>query len=146
MALTLHSIHPKKGSTKSKKRVGRGLGSTGTYSGRGLKGQRSRAGASGFQKRGIRQIMLATPKLKGFKSGRPKAQVLNVSELSKNFKNGAKINPSILQKKGLVESAKKAIKILGNGTISISVTLTECSVSATAKKKIEDAGGTVVQV
>lgn len=144
MALTLHSIHPKKGSNKSKKRVGRGLASKGTFSGRGVKGQKSRAGASGFQKRGIRQVMLATPKLRGFKSGRPKAQVVNVADLAKSFKAGAKVSPAILVKMGLVDSAKKPVKILGNGAIGIALTVTECKVSETAKTKIQEAGGTVV--
>lgn len=144
MALTLHSIHPKKGSSKSKKRVGRGLASKGTFSGRGVKGQRSRSGASGFQKRGIRQVMLATPKVRGFKSGREKAQVVNVADLAKTFKAGAKVSPAILAKMGLIDSAKKPVKILGNGAIGIALTVTECKVSETAKTKIQEAGGTVV--
>ncbi|MDG1949822.1 MAG: 50S ribosomal protein L15 [bacterium] len=144
MALTLHTIHPKKGSTKSKKRVGRGLASKGTFSGRGVKGQKSRSGASGFQKRGIRQIMLATPKLRGFKSGREKAQVVNVADLAKTFKAGAKVSPATLMQKGLIDSAKKPVKVLGNGAIGIAITLTECKISETAKQKIQEAGGTVV--
>lgn len=144
MPLTLHSIRPQKDSQKSKKRVGRGLGSTGRYSGRGIKGQKARSGVTGLQKLGIRQIMLSTPKNRGFKSNRPKAQPINVNELSREFKTGAKVSPAILLKKGLIESASIPVKILAKGAISISITVTDCAVSEAAKKKIEEAGGTVV--
>ncbi|MBI2473875.1 50S ribosomal protein L15 [Candidatus Uhrbacteria bacterium] len=144
MPLTLHSIQPQKGASKSKKRIGRGLGSTGTYSGRGVKGQGARSGVSGLQKLGIRQMMLATPKNRGFKSDRIDAQVVNVADLSKYFKSGTKITPQVLQKNGLIESVNAPVKILAKGTISISIILTDCSISAAAKQKIEDAGGTVV--
>ena len=88
--------------------------------------------------------MLATPKNRGFKSGRIDAQVVNVADLSKNFKSGTKVTPQVLQKKGLIESANAPVKILAKGTISISIILTDCSISGAAKQKIEEAGGTVV--
>jgi len=145
MSLSLHSLQPKKGSRKSKKRIGRGLGSTGRYSGRGSKGQRSRSGGkSGLQLKGIRQVMLATPKNRGFKSGRLKPEVVNVSDLSKNFADGAKITPKTLLKKGLITNGDQGVKILGNGSISIKVTVSDCAVSGVAKTKIEAVGGTVV--
>lgn len=145
MPLTLHTLQPQKGSSKAKKRVGRGLSSKGTYAGRGVKGQKARSGVSGLQKLGIRQVMLATPKKRGFKSGRPDAQVVNVGDISKQFKTNAKISPQILLKKGLIESTKLPVKILAKGSISISITVTDCAVSAAAKAKIEEAGGTVVK-
>ncbi|MBI4256804.1 50S ribosomal protein L15 [Candidatus Uhrbacteria bacterium] len=145
MSLSLHSIQPQKGATKGKKRVGRGLGSKGTYSGRGVKGQSARSGVSGLQKLGIRQVMLATPKARGFKSNRPEAQVVNLGAISKQFSAGAKVSPEILLKKGLVGSTTLPVKILAGGNIAIAITLTDCHVSATAKEKIEKAGGTVVQ-
>jgi large subunit ribosomal protein L15 len=145
MPLSLHSLQPKKGSRKSKKRIGRGLGSTGRYSGRGSKGQRARSGGkSGLQLKGIRQIMLATPKKRGFTSGRLKPEVVNVSDLSKQFADGAKVTPMTLLKKGLITNGDQGVKILGNGSIAIKVTVTDCAVSVTAKTKIEKAGGTVV--
>src|SRR3990167_290437 len=128
MSLSLHTLKPSPHSKKDLKRIGRGLGSTGTYSGRGVKGQGARSGVSGLQKLGIRQMMLATPKNRGFKSNRIDAQVVNVGDLSKNFKTGTKITPQILQKKQLIESAKAPVKILAKGAISISVILTDCSV------------------
>ncbi len=145
MSLTLNSIQPKKGSRKSAKRIGRGLGSTGRYSGRGIKGQRSRSGGkSGLALKGLRQVMLATPKNRGFKSGRPKAQVVNVSDLNKTFKGGVKVTPKLLEQKELISNAADVIKVLGNGSIAIAITVTGCKLSAVAKKKIEDAGGTVI--
>ncbi len=145
MPLTLNTIHPKKGSRKAKKRVGRGLASTGRYSGRGIKGQRSRSGGkSGLALKGIRQIMLAIPKKKGFKSGRPKAQVVNVAMLNRHFKPGVKVTPKLLVQKELISNATDPVKILGTGSIAIAITLTDCKVSDSAKKKIEDAGGTVI--
>ena len=144
MSLTLHTIQPQKGATKGKKRVGRGLGSKGTYSGRGVKGQRARSGVSGLQKLGIRGVMLSTPKARGFKSRRPDAQVVSVGDLSKLFAAGAKVSPAILEKKGLIVSASLPVKILAGGAISFAITLTECKVSASAKDKILAAGGTIV--
>lgn len=145
MSLTLHSLQPQKGASKGKKRVGRGLGSKGTYSGRGVKGQGARSGVSGLQKLGIRQVMLATPKARGFKSNRPKTQVVNVCDLSKHFGAGAKVSPEILEKKGLIVSASMPVKILAVGGIAIAITLTDCAVSAAAKEKIHAAGGTIVE-
>lgn len=145
MSLSLHTIKPKKSSRKTKKRVGRGWASKGKYSGRGIKGQRSRSGGkSGLKLKGLRQIMLATPKNKGFKSGRPKLEVVNVAEINKAFAAGAKVTPKNLLAKGLVSKISNGVKVLGNGSIAISVTITGCKVSESAKTKIEQAGGTVV--
>ena len=145
MPLTLHNLKPKKGSRKTKKRVGRGLGSTGRYSGRGIKGQRSRSGGkSGLQLRGLRGIMLSTPKKKGFNSNRPKPVVLNLSDLNKVFKYGSKVTPKILQTRKLIDKISNGVKILGNGSIAIKITLSGCTVSMAAKQKIETAGGTVI--
>jgi len=145
MPLSLHTISPKKSSRQTKKRIGRGWASKGKYSGRGMKGQRSRSGGkAGLKKLGMRKIMLATPKNKGFKSGRPKLDVVNVAEINKVFAAGAKVTPKLLLSKGLVSKITNGVKVLGNGSIAISITITDCKVSETAKTKIEQAGGTVV--
>lgn len=144
MPLSLHTLRPQKGSQKSKKRVGRGLGSTGTYSGRGVKGQSARSGVSGLKLQGLRHMMLSMPKSRGFKSGYEKAQAVNVDDLSKTFKTGTKVTPKMLEAAGLVGSAASPIKVLGDGTIAISITLSGCRVSKTAKQKIEAAGGTIM--
>lgn len=143
MSLSLHTIKPNKGARKSAKRVGRGLGSTGTYSGKGVKGQASRAGASGLQLKGIRALMLSIPKQRGFKSQKPKAKVLNVGDLATWFKDGDLITPDILSKRGIIEKAPGGIKILGTGDIAIKVTIKGCKVSASAAEKVTAAGGNI---
>lgn len=143
MSLSLHSIHPAKGSRKSKKRVGRGLGSTGSYSGRGVKGQRARSGVSGLQKLGIRPLMLKLPKRRGFASLSPKLAVVNLMDLSV-FADGATVTPKLLESKGLIVNAKNGVKILGTGEIHRKWIVKGCEVSAAAKTKIEAAGGQIL--
>ncbi len=142
--ITLHNLKPGKGAKKSRKRIGRGWASKGKYSGRGRKGQRSRSGGkAGLKKKGLRLIMLNIPKKRGFKSPHPKAEVVNVSELAKSFKDGAEVNPRVLKEKGLVSTVRNGVKILGNGEIKTKLTIKECKVSASAKEKIEKAGGSI---
>lgn len=144
MAFTLNTIRPAKGARKAAKRVGRGLSKGGSYSGRGVKGQRARSGGrSGLQLKGLRHIMLSTKKNRGFKSIRPKAMVVNVEMVAKNFPDGAKVNPETLLEKGLVP-AKGKVKLLGDGAIAIKVIVEGCTVSASAKEKIEKAGGSIL--
>lgn len=144
MALTLHTIKPAKGSRKTGKRVGRGLSKGGSYSGRGVKGQRARSGGrSGLQKKALRHIMLSIKKNRGFKSLKPKPEVVNVGTIAKSFPDGAKVTPEMLFKKGLIPAEGK-VKVLGDGSIAIKVIVEGCNVSATAKAKIEKAGGSIV--
>lgn len=143
MALSLHTIKPTKGSKKTKRRIGRG-GKRGTYSGKGLKGQRARSGTSGMRRRGIRQLMESTPKLRGFKSFRPKPTIINLSDIVKKVKDGDTLTPESLYKLGLVKKNANGVKILGNGDIKIKLEVSGCQISASAKQKIEKAGGKVV--
>lgn len=139
----LRSIHRH----KRKKRVGRG-GKRGTYSGKGIKGQNSRAGRK-FQP-AIRELIKRYPKLRGY-SFRPQDKnrdlaVLNLDILEKNFEAGQAVNPQILVKKRLIRRVKGRIpqvKILGEGKIAKALTIENCSVSKKAKEKIEAAGGSV---
>jgi len=119
--LSLHTIKPASGATKKRKRVGRGNASGhGTYSGRGQKGQRSRSGGrSGLKRMGMKQNLLQTPKLRGFKSDKPKNQIVNLDDLNKNFKDNSVISPRSLIKAGLIKDAKKPVKILGKGELRI---------------------------
>ena len=120
MSLSLHTIKPAKGSTKKRKRVGRGNASGhGTYSTRGLKGQKSRSGVSNLKRLGMKMTLMRTPKKRGFKSLKPKDQVLNLTDINENFKDGDTINPKILLKKGLVDTIKIGVKILGNGDLRL---------------------------
>lgn len=146
MTLSLHSLKPQRGSRRSKKRIGRGLASTGTYSGRGVKGQRARSGGrSGLKLKGLRGIMLATPKHRGFTVDRERPVVINIGDLAKTFANGAKVDPKILLKKGIVDDISAGVKILGKGEIGITLSISGCLVSATAKQKIEKAGGAIIE-
>lgn len=131
------------GAKKSKKRVARGLGSKGTTAGRGQKGQTSRAGSSGTARLGMRQIILATPKVRGFRSMHAKSLVVNVEVLNSKFVAGEVVTPKTLAHKGLIPNDKQTVKILGKGELKVAVTVKNCAVSATAKAAIEKAGGKV---
>lgn len=141
MSLSLHTIQPAKGSKKVKKTVGRG-GKRGTYSGKGLKGQKARSGVSGLKRLGMRQLIERTHKLRGFKSRNVKPEILNLNDLSV-FKDGDKIDPQILLNKGIVDKIKDGVKILGDGEVKVKLEVANCEVSKSAKEKIEKAGGKV---
>jgi large subunit ribosomal protein L15 len=142
--LSLHTIKSASGARKSKKRVGRGWASKGKYSGRGRKGQRSRSGGkSGLKKKGLRPVMLNIPKKRGFTSPHAKAEVVNVSALDKKFAADALVSPKTLKESGLISTVRKGVKILGQGDITTKLSVKDCQVSASAKEKIEKAGGNV---
>jgi len=144
MTLFLHTIKPSAAAKKKKKKqVGRG-GKRGTYSGRGGKGQRARSGGkSGSKRRGMRQLMETTHKLRGFKSKKKKPEIINLADFDGKFKSGDKITNVVLLRKGLVDRTKNGVKILGNGEINIKLEISGCKVSRAAKEKIEKAGGKV---
>ncbi len=145
--MQLHNIKPSHKS-KKKKRVARG-GKRGGYSGRGSKGQKSRAGAK--IRPAIRDLIVKFPKQRGrakhaFKSLVKKPVVLNLNVLEKNFKNGEIISPITLFKKRLItkkESVISKIKILGEGEISKKLTFHNVLLSKSARVKIEKEGGTI---
>jgi len=146
--MQLHQLSPKH-KKKQKKRVGRG-GKRGTYSGRGQKGQRSRAGAK--FKPIIRELIKKYPKLRGYRqSSKLKAQnskliILNLETLEKKFDSGVRITPEMLLDRGLIHKIKgklPKVKILGEGELTKSLIIESCEVSKTAKKKIEEAGGEI---
>lgn len=142
MTLSLHTIHPTKGSTKTRKKIGRG-GKRGTYSGKGLKGQKARSGVSGLKRLGMRQLIEQTHKVRGFKSRNVKPEILNLDILNETFKDNDKISPKILKEKGLVDKIERGVKILGNNEIKVKLQIEDCTVSKTAKAKIEKAGGSI---
>ena len=142
--MKLNELADNPGSRPTKKRVGRGIGSgKGKTAGRGVKGQKSRSGASGFQRLGMRKLMLATPKLRGFTSPHASASVVNLSALSEIFATGDIVTPKILKQKKLIAKISDGVKILGDGDISIALTVKGCKVSSSAEKKITAAGGTI---
>lgn len=119
MTLSLHTIKPSKGAMKKRKRVGRGDASGhGSYSTRGIKGQKSRSGVSGLKRLGLKMTLMRIPKKRGFKSLYSKDQVVNLSDINGNFKDGEIVNPRSLAKKGLIDNIKAEVKILGNGELT----------------------------
>jgi len=128
--------------------VGRGDSSGhGTYSTRGLKGQRSRSGGKkGLRARSLKMTMLSLPKFKGIKSYKPNKQPVNLFDLEKNFKDNDIINPDTLLKKKLISSKKAPVKILSKGEITKKLTIENCLISAAAEDKIKKAGGVTPSV
>ena len=141
--IKFHHLKPTPGSTKSKLRKGRGeSGKRGKTAGRGTKGTGARKTVPAYFEGGQIPHYRRIPKLKGLKNT-PKMSyvVVNVSDLQeKNLKG--EIDPDVLQKNGLTRK-KGLVKILGNGEITNTVNVKAHAVSESAKKKIEDAGGTV---
>ncbi|MDP4007712.1 MAG: 50S ribosomal protein L15 [Candidatus Peregrinibacteria bacterium] len=135
------SINPAK-----KKRIGRGDGSCGTYSGKGMKGQTARAGGRrrpGFEG-GQTPLIRRMPKLRGFTPiNKITYQVINISDLEDKFNDGDTITKEMLKKAGLIFSAKKPVKLLGNGELKKKVELTVELASVSAIDKIEKAKGTL---
>lgn len=140
--ITLHSL-PASGNKRTR-RIGRGAGShRGTYSGRGIKGQRARSGGRGGLKlRGLKQTFMHVPKMHGMKPRFDAAQVVTLGQLDKVAKAGDVINGEYLLTHGLVERPKARIKVLSRGTLTKKITL-EVPASVEAKKAIEAAGGAV---
>lgn len=142
--MQLHNIQRKTPNMKMAQ-IGRG-GKRGKTSGRGQKGQDSRAGAK--KRPELRDFIKRLPKLRGyaFKSIVNKAYPVPMSALEKNFKAGDRVEPKTLEKKGIVEKINgdyPRIKILSGGEITKKLIVSGCEVSASAKAIIEKAGGTV---
>ena len=134
MPIELHNLKPH--SSDSKKRIGRG-GKRGTYSGRGLKGQRARSGGrSGLKRLGLKPLMTQAHKLRGFKSPHAKPETVNLKDLQKFFKDGETVAPGILLKKGLIKTTKNGVKILGVGKLTHKLTVTGCAVSKSVADKV----------
>lgn len=134
---------------KTAKRVGRG-GIRGKTSGRGTKGQKARAGHR--IRPDVREQLKKLPKrrgrgIQGLISIQTKALVVNVASLETAFANGDTITPVLLRERGLVRTRKNVttpvVKILGTGDLSKKFIISGCIVSASAKEKIEKAGGSV---
>ena len=145
--MQLHDLTPAPGSTKNRKRVGRGNSSGhGTTSGRGQKGQGSRSGGTqgaGFEG-GQTPLAMRLPKLPGFRNPRRiEYTAVNVELLERKFEDGAVVNAQALLEKGILSKCEYGVKILGNGEINKKLTVQASAFSASAKEKIEAAGGKV---
>lgn len=145
--MELKDLQPAEGSRKARKRIGRGPASgTGKTSGRGLNGQKSRAGGgkrAGFEG-GQTPLARRLPKLPGFNNINHVEYVpVNVSRLEEKFEAGATVDGDSLVEAGIIKHADALVKVLGDGEITKALTVKVDKVSASAKAKIEAAGGTV---
>lgn len=142
-------LSPGRGSRRGRKRVGRGDGSGhGTYSGRGVKGQKSRSGFS--RKRGFEggqlPLIKRLPRKRGFTNiFRTEYSLVNIGMLDR-FEAGSEVTPERLVEAGVVKSLGKPIKILARGDISQPLSVKANAFSAAAKAKIEAAGGEVEEI
>jgi len=161
--MKLHDLRPADGSRKARTRVGRGIAAgKGKTAGRGTKGQKARAGGSipPWFEGGQTPLHMRIPKLRGFKNRfKIVYEVVNVGaigalaergafELGTPTRKGAKagpmtINQDILRAVGLVRTLNKPLKILGNGELSVALFVVADAFTATARSKIEAAGGSV---
>ena len=147
--MKLHDLKPTEGSRHRRRRVGRGESSgLGKTCGKGHKGQKSRSGASIRPSFEGGQMPLARrlPK-KGFNNAQFKTNfaIVNVSDLEEKFSDGDEVNEESLRACGLVKGVCDAIKILGNGDLSKKLTVTVDKLSASAREKIEKAGGSIAE-
>src|SRR5438105_4874735 len=151
--LNLSNLQPAQ-PRENRKRVGRGLGSgKGRYSGRGIKGQKSRAGShamrAGFEG-GQMPLAMRIPKLRGNTSKdampvgpfRTYTQPVNLRDLDR-FDAGEEVTPESLKAKGLIRSVRKDVKLLGVGELSKKLTISVHAASASAREKVDAAGGTL---
>ncbi len=141
--MKLHELSPAEGSTKKVKRIGRGHGSGwGKTAGKGHKGQNARSGGGvrpGFEG-GQTSLARRTPK-RGFNNiFATKYTTINVSDLEM-FKDGTVVDTELLLASGLIKKTLDGIKILGNGELTKNLTVKAAAFTATAKEKIEKAGG-----
>jgi large subunit ribosomal protein L15 len=144
----LHDIRAPKGARKAQRRVGRGTSSgQGKTAGKGTKGQLARSGPGlpGWFEGGQTPLHMRLPKLRGFKMrGRVENVALNVGQLAQYVQDG-KVTPDTLAAKGLIRADEK-VKVLGDGEAGAAIEVHAHSASATARRKIEAAGGSVVLI
>jgi large subunit ribosomal protein L15 len=144
-----HQLKPPRGAKHPRKRVGRGnAAGQGTYSGRGLKGQKSRAGNKPrrFFEGGQTRLFKKLPFRRGFNNPfRVEYQPVNLDDLQK-LDEGAEVTPELLKEKGVLRSIRKPVKILASGELTKKLSVTAHRFSLAAKGKIEAAGGTVVEL
>ena len=144
--MKLHELSPAAGSTKERKRIGRGAGSgQGKTAGKGHKGQKARAGRGmrpGFEG-GQMPLQRRIPK-RGFNNiFRTEMAIVNIAALEANYEAGAVVTIDSLIEKGLVKKVLDGVKVLGYGEITKALTVQANAISESAKQKIEAAGGKI---
>ena len=146
MTLKLHHLRPAPGAKKAKTRVGRGEASKGKTSGRGTKGTKARGQVPVAFEGGQMPIHMRLPKLKGFKNPfKVEFQVVNLDRIGLLFPEGGDVTVDQLVARGAVRK-NQPVKVLGEGSISIPVSVSAHAFSASAKEKIAAAGGSTTTV
>lgn len=146
MTLKLHHLRPAHGAKKAKTRVGRGHGSKGKTAGRGTKGTKARGQVPVAFEGGQMPIHMRLPKLKGFKNPfKVEFQVVNLDRIGLLFPEGGDVTVDQLVARGAVRKGQP-VKVLGEGSISTPVTVSAHAFSASAREKIEAAGGSITTV
>ncbi|MFT4224834.1 50S ribosomal protein L15 [Micropruina sp.] len=147
MPLKLHHLRPAPGAKTEKTRVGRGEGGKGgKTAGRGTKGTGARKNVPQNFEGGQMPLHMRLPKLRGFKNPfRVEYQVVNVAKLGELFPNGGEVGVADLIAAGAVRDGN-LVKVLGNGELSVALQVSAHAFSASAKTKIEAAGGTATQL
>ena len=141
--LKVHHLRPAPGAKKAKTRVGRGEGSKGKTAGRGTKGQKARYQVKVGFEGGQMPLHMRTPKLRGFKNPfRVEYQVVNLEKLNELYPQGGDVTVGDLVAKGAVRKNEK-VKVLGQGDLSVKLTVAVDKVSGSAEDKIVAAGGSV---
>ena len=142
MPLKLHHLRPAPGAKTAKTRVGRGEASKGKTAGRGTKGTGARKGVPENFEGGQMPLHMRLPKLRGFSNPfRVEYQVVNVGRLAELFPDGGEVTVADLVDKGAVRDGC-LVKVLGDGDVSVALQVSAHAFSASAKDKIEKAGGT----
>jgi large subunit ribosomal protein L15 len=142
--MKLHDLAPPKGAHRKRRRIGRGLGSgRGTTAGKGTKGQKARSGGGvpPYFEGGQLKLVKKLPFRRGFRNpSRVEYQAVNLRDLSR-FADGATVDVAALVAAGLLKSNRERVKVLGTGDLDRALTVTAHRFSATARQKIEAAGG-----
>ena len=146
--MKLHELRPAEGAVSSKKRLGRGTATgQGKTSGRGQKGQKSRSGVAVHGFEGGQMPLYRRIARRGFSNYWFKKEfaIVNLRDLEARFADGETVNKETLVLKGLANKADELIKVLGDGELTKKLTVAVDKVSASAKEKIEKAGGSVAE-
>ncbi|ANS80316.1 LSU ribosomal protein L15p (L27Ae) [Serinicoccus hydrothermalis] len=144
-ALKVHHLRPAPGAKTAKTRVGRGEASKGKTAGRGTKGTKARYQVPETFEGGQTPMHMRLPKLRGFTNPfKVSYQVVNLDTLASLFPEGGTVGPADLVAKGAVRKGQP-VKVLGTGEVSVKLDVTAARFSASAKEKIEAAGGTTTE-
>lgn len=146
MALKVHHLRPAPGAKTDKTRVGRGEGSKGKTAGRGTKGTGARKNTPANFEGGQMPLHMRLPKLRGFKNPfRTEYQVVNLAKLADLYPEGGEVTVADLVAKGAVRDGH-LVKVLGAGELSVALQVSANAFSASARDKIEKAGGSVSEL